>query len=164
MGSIHPLRTHYQAQRETTGGRTSSTYSSTGGDDRELFSIEKPVRAFMEGFVSGEEDTSARDQLTIQILTQIRDNLDLIRRKQDSFGDDLHTLTTRVAVIEERNGRMDRIEAKVEREAGRTDALMRDKDQRDGAISVWGWLAKNWPFAGLVGALGAFVAWANGKV
>ncbi len=161
MGSVHPISTHYQAQRIPTEGRASQV---TEGADRELFATERPIRAFMEGFVTGESDPSVREQLTIQILTQIRDNLDLIRRKQDTFGDDLHSVTTRVAVIEERNGRMDRQDASIERLSARVDALMKDKDQRDGAISAWGWITKNWPVTALLGALGGFVAWANGKV
>lgn len=111
--------------------------------------------------MSGTDD-DVRHELQVQILTQIRDSLDLIRRKQDSFGDDLHTLTTRVAVIEERNGRMDRIEAKQERESARVDALMRDKDKREGAIGAVEWVGKHWPFTLVSGGLAALVAYANG--
>src|SRR6478672_6018841 len=96
--------------------------------DRQLFGTERPVYSPLEGLVSGTDD-DVRHELQVQILTQIRDSLDLIRRKQDSFGDDLHTLTTRVAVIEERNGRMDRMETALAKEVGRIDALMRDKDK-----------------------------------
>jgi hypothetical protein len=47
---------------------------------------------------------------------------------------------------------------------GRIDKLEADKDRRDGAIGVWSWLGKNWPFAAISTMLAGFVAWANGKI
>lgn len=118
--------------------------------------------SFLEGFVSGDQEASLRDQLTVQILTQIRDNLDLIRRKQDSFGVEQHELSIRLTKLEERNERLDRAEKAIENLDGRVDVLMRDKDRREGAIGLVEWIGKHWPFTLLSAGLAALVAYANG--
>lgn len=58
----------------------------------------------------------------------------------------------------------DKHETALSTACGRIDKLEADKDRRDGAIGVWSWMGKNWPFAGLVSGLGLIVAWANGKL
>lgn len=131
---------------------------------REPFAPEKPIQSFMEGFVSGADEPTVREQLTIQILTQIRDHLALIERKQDIFGVEQHTQSERIVRLEERNERFARLEADLSREKGRVDALMRDKDKRDGAIGLAEWFSKHWPFTAFATAAAAFVAWANGKI
>ena len=112
--------------------------------------------------MSGDQEASLRDQLTVQILTQIRDNLDLIRRKQDTFGTDLHTVSERVVRLEERNERLDRAEKAIEHLDGRVDVLMADKSRREGAIGLIEWIGKHWPFTVIGGAIFALVAYANG--
>ncbi len=120
--------------------------------------------------MSGDEH-DVRHELTVQILTQIRDSLDLIRRKQDTFdgslrefGGDIHAISERTARLEERNERFTRIENENARLAGQVELLVADKNKRDGAIGAWSWLANNWPVAGLATALGALVAYANGLI
>ncbi len=112
--------------------------------------------------MSGEGEQSVREQLTIQILTQIRDHLALIERKQDSFGIEQHTQSERIVRLEERNERFSRLEASIAHETARVDALMRDKDKRDGAIGMVEWVSKHWPFTILSATIMAFVAYANG--
>lgn len=134
------------------------------GSDRVLFQPERPVLAFMEGFVNGSDDLDVRHELTVQILTQIRDNLALIGKKQDTFGTELHAVSERVVRLEERNERFTRLEAAIERAEGRLDVLMAEKLKREGAIGVVEWVSKHWPFTILSAAILAMVAWANGKL
>lgn len=37
------------------------------------------------------------------------------------------------------------MEKQFEKLDARVDVLLKDKDRRDGAISAWAWLLKNWP-------------------
>jgi hypothetical protein len=46
----------------------------------------------------------------------------------------------------------------------RIGALEADKLRRDGAVGLVEWLGRHWPFSIFVGALGAWVAWANGRI
>ena len=120
--------------------------------------------SFLDSSMSTDPEGRVHAELTVQILTQIRDNMALINRKQDQIGTDVHVVSERVARLEERNERFARLESAIERDAGRIDALMRDKDRRDGATGLATWFWKNWPFAGIATALAAVVAWANGKL
>lgn len=58
----------------------------------------------------------------------------------------------------------DIIHDELRKQAERVNTLEADKDRRDGAIGVWSWMGKNWPFAAMISALGAVIAWANGKL
>jgi hypothetical protein len=165
---VHALSTRFQPRGPSwPGPRTSPEGRASpdeGSDRRVLFVPERPVLSFLEGFVTGDQEASLRDQLTVQILTQIRDNLDLIRKKQDSFSVEQHELSIRLTKLEERNERITRLESAFERVDGRVDVLMKDKDRRDGAVGLASWLSRHWPFAGLAALIAALVAWANGKV
>ncbi len=131
-------------------------------DDRVLFVPERPVLSFMEGFVSGEQENSVREQLTIQILTQIRDHLALIERKQDAFGVEQHAQSERIVRLEERNERLTRLEVALSRESGRVDMLMTDLTKREGAIGLIEWVSRHWPFTLVSAGIAGFVAYANG--
>jgi septal ring factor EnvC (AmiA/AmiB activator) len=95
------------------------------------------------------------DELQLQILGQIRDNLSAINRKQDSVDQKLDQVNVRVVRLEERDERLERAEKAIEKMDGKLDALLRDKDQRDGAgqvfVGIRGW-------APVIIAIGAAVA------
>ncbi len=129
--------------------------------ERALFQTERPVFTIAGPSMTTESDRQGRE-LTNQVLMQIRDSLDLIRRTQDKQGEDLHSISERTARLEERNTRLDRVEKEQERLGGQIDVLVADKHKRDGAIGVWTWLSNNWPTASLITAVGALVAYANG--
>ncbi len=112
--------------------------------------------------MSGDDKLDIRHELTVQILTQIRDSLDLIRRKQDTFGDELHGQSERIVRLEERNERFSRIETENARLAGQIEVLMADKNKREGAIGMIEWVSKHWPFTLLSAAIMGLVAYANG--
>lgn len=83
------------------------------------------------------------DELQLQILGQIRDNLSAINRKQDAVDAKLDQVNVRVVRLEERDERLERAEKSIEKMDGKLDALLRDKDQRDGAgrvfVGIRGW-------------------------
>ncbi len=83
------------------------------------------------------------DELQLQILGQIRDNLSAINRKQDAVEAKLDQVNVRVVRLEERDERLERAEKSIEKMGGKLDALLRDKDQRDGAgqvfVGIRGW-------------------------
>lgn len=108
------------------------------------------------------ESEAQSRELTNQVLMQIRDNLDLIRRKQDSFGEDLHAVSERTARLEERNTRLDRVEKEQERINGQIELLVAEKHKREGAIGLVQWIGQHWPFTVFATGLAGLVAWANG--
>lgn len=57
-----------------------------------------------------------------------------------------------------------RIEGRIKAMDDRLSALEIDKHHRDGAVGLITWLARHWPFTVIVAALGAWVAWANGRL
>lgn len=57
------------------------------------------------------------------------------------------------------HGDIERLRAELAAERARVDALMRDKDRRDGAIGAAAWLHKSGPWAFLVGAALTVAAW-----
>jgi hypothetical protein len=130
--------------------------------ERALFQTERPVFTLAGPQpMTADGDRQSRE-LTNQVLMQIRDSLDLIRRKQDSFGEDLHAISERTARLEERNTRLDRVEKEQERIGGQIELLVADKHKRDGAISLASWFSQHYPFVAVSAALAGIIAWANG--
>lgn len=88
--------------------------------------------------------TNTSEELQLQILGQIRDNLQGINRKQDVIEGKISGISERVVRLEERDERIERLEKSSERTEAKVDALLKDKDQRDGASGVFvglrGWL------------------------
>jgi hypothetical protein len=54
--------------------------------------------------------------------------------------------------------------ADVERLKEEVHELQVDKHRREGAIGLFEWISKHWPFTIFAAALGALVAWANGRL
>ncbi|MDB5707866.1 MAG: hypothetical protein JWN66_4982 [Sphingomonas bacterium] len=104
------------------------------------------------------------EAMTVQILAQIRDSLSAINRKQDTISKDVGEASVRIARLEERNERVNRIEAAVQSLDARVDVLLKDKDRRDGATGIVGVIMKSPTLGWLVGAV--ITAWAvlTGKV
>lgn len=129
--------------------------------DRALFQPERPVFTITGPDMTTEADRQGRE-LTNQVLMQIRDSLDLIRRTQDKQGEDLHSISERTARLEERNTRLDRVEKEQERLDAQLALLIADKHKREGAIGLMEWVSKHWPFTAVAAGLAALVAYANG--
>jgi hypothetical protein len=77
------------------------------------------------------------DTLTTHILAQIRDNLSAINKKQDKIAEDVTTVNIRVVKLEEQDARLKRLEEADKVQDAKIDVLMRDKDTRAGASTVF---------------------------
>jgi predicted RNase H-like nuclease (RuvC/YqgF family) len=108
--------------------------------------------------------TANAEALSAQILAQIRDSLAAINRKQDTIGKDVSSASERIARLEERNERINRLETTVLDDKARIDALMKDKDRRDGAAGFVTALLKSPALGWLVGAVVSAWAILTGKV
>lgn len=88
----------------------------------------------------------------LQVLTQIRDSL-------SSLSSDMRETRERVIRLEERDCRVSVLENLVATLDNRVDLLLKDKDQRDGAMSFGQTLLKHLPSISFGGLLAAAVAW-----
>lgn len=104
------------------------------------------------------------EAMTVQILAQIRDSLSAINRKQDNIVRDVSSSSERIARLEERNERINRLEVTVQNLADKIGALLKDKDRRDGASGFIRELLKSPTLGWLVGAVVSAWAILTGKV
>ncbi len=95
-------------------------------------------------------DEHALRQFEIEALRQITDNLRRLNDKSEEQSKVLHSIDSRLIRIES-----NKLEPAVEELIVKVDALERDKHRRDGAISAWEWVFKNWP--GIIGFFGLIV-------
>ncbi len=104
----------------------------------------------------------ARSRLELQVLAQIRDNLTLIHREQRDMRESMKSVDEkigdareRIIRLEERDTRLNRVETDLERHREQLGALLKDKDNRDGAMRFGNWLLRYGP--ALVGIIVAVV-------
>ena len=76
--------------------------------------------------------------MTLQVLDQIRDSLTALTRDVRAANEATADVRERVIRLEERDKRLDQIEATVGVLDGRVDVLLKDKDRRDGALGMLG--------------------------
>ncbi len=98
-----------------------------------------------------------RSLLELQVLEQIRDSL-------ATLNTDMRDTRERVIRLEERDQRVTAIETSLATLDARVDVLLKDKDRRDGAITLGSWFAKHWP--GIIGFVGTVIVvlQATGKI
>jgi hypothetical protein len=77
--------------------------------------------------------------MTLQVLAQIRDSLTALTRDVRSANEATSDVRERVIRLEENNRRLDEVEADLKAMDVKVGILMRDKDNRDGAV---GFLSK----------------------
>jgi len=58
---------------------------------------------------------------------------------------------------------VERLRVALDKERERVDALMRDKDRRDGALGAAAWLHRSAPWAAFIAAGAAVLAWLRGN-
>lgn len=112
------------------------------------------------------DDENATRRFFVEAL---RANTSVMEGLRDEMREDrklLHDIHTRVVKIE--SNRLDSVVAanatKIEQLDKRVDLLERDKDRRDGAMSGFDWMLKNWP--GVIGffALIAVILKSTGQI
>jgi len=111
--------------------------------------------------IPAESDVRFQFDVIRNLAESVRQQSEVLRGVQQTQ----ITMLERLARIEANrvNETVAKLEERVEKALEKIDALESDRDRREGAIGVLGWLAKNWPFAVVSAALGVLVAWANGK-
>lgn len=91
------------------------------------------------------------------------------------FGDALRQQTQMLAAVQNRvfemserltriestgiHGDVEQLRQSLDAQTRRIDALMQDKDRRDGALGAWAWLQRSAPWAALMAAGAGFAAW-----
>ena len=100
--------------------------------------------------------------MTLQVLAQIRDSLSAMSRKIDANNEATTDVRERVIRLEERDKRLEAVEASVVTLDARVDVLLKDKDRRDGAVGMLGTI-KSWaPFLAMLFSA-ACAAWLYGR-
>lgn len=92
-----------------------------------------------------------------QLAESVRQQTAALSRMQEQMA---HVLE-RLARIESNrvHDDVERLRAALVEETKRVDALMRDKDRRDGAMGAAAWLHRSAPWAAILAAGAAVVAW-----
>lgn len=92
-----------------------------------------------------------------QLAESVRQQTAALSRMQDQMAQ----MAERMARIESNRIHDDvaRLQAQIVEETKRVDALMRDKDRRDGAIGAAAWLHRSAPWAAFAAAGAAILAW-----
>lgn len=92
-----------------------------------------------------------------QLAESVRQQTTALSRMQEQMA----AMAERMARIEANrvHDDVERLRAGLAEETKRVDALMRDKDRRDGALGAWAWLQRSAPWAALITAAGAAIAW-----
>jgi hypothetical protein len=101
----------------------------------------------------GDGHSRSTDRLLGELIAEVRavkHNQNNASQKIDAVG----RLVEQVAEIKEEQ----------ERHHFRIAVLEADKNRREGAVGLVEWIARHWPFTVIISALGAWVAWANGRL
>lgn len=93
-----------------------------------------------------------KNLLELQVLQQIRDSL-------ASLNSDMRETRERVIRLEERDQRVSSLEQTIAKLDTRVDVLLKDKDRRDGAVSMGQAVVKHLPSLSLGAILTALAAW-----
>lgn len=92
-----------------------------------------------------------------QLAESVRQQTTSLSRMQEQMA----AMAERMARIEANrvHDDVERLRAGLAEETKRVDALMRDKDRRDGALGAWSWLQRSAPWAAIAAAGAAVLAW-----
>ena len=104
--------------------------------------------------------SGSTEGMTLQVLAQIRDSLSAMSRDIRANNEATSDVRERVIRLEERDRRMDDLEARMHATEVDVSALMTDKDRRDGAHSLIGrvpnWLSFLMALSSIFGGLYLF--------
>lgn len=93
-----------------------------------------------------------RSLLELQVLAQIRDSL-------TTLNTDVREVREKVIRLEERDQRVSSLEQTIAKLDTRVDVLLKDKDRRDGAVSMGQAVVKHLPSLSLGAIIAALAAW-----
>jgi hypothetical protein len=101
----------------------------------------------------GDENGRSTDRLLGELIAEVR----AVKHNQNNASQKLDAVTHLVEQVRE-------MKEEQERHHFRIAVLEADKHRREGAVGLVEWFARHWPVTLVIAALGAIVAWANGKV
>jgi hypothetical protein len=107
----------------------------------------------MPGKEVGESINGSTDRLLGELIAEVR----AVKHNQNNANQKLDAVNRLVEQVKE-------IKEEQAKHNFRLAVLEADKHRRDGAVGLVEWLARHWPFTLIVGALAAWVAWANGRL
>lgn len=102
--------------------------------------------------MSEQPGAADRSLLELQVLAQIRDSL-------TTLNTDVREVREKVIRLEERDQRVSSLEQTIAKLDTRVDVLLKDKDRRDGAVSMGQAVVKHLPSLSLGAAITALAAW-----
>lgn len=106
------------------------------------------------------DDGQSTDRLLGELIAEVRavkHNQNNTSQKLDAVGRQTEPIRALVEQVRE-------IKAEQERHHFRLAVLEADKHRREGAIGLFEWVTRHWPFSVIAAALAAWVGWANGKI
>lgn len=106
----------------------------------------------------GESPERSTDMLLGEIVAEIR----AVKHDQRNVSQKLDAVGRQTEPIKGLVDQVKDLQREQEKHSFRLGVLEADKNRREGAIGLVAWLIKNWPFAAMIAALAAFVAFANG--
>lgn len=101
--------------------------------------------------MAGNDNSDSR-HLELEVLKQIRDNLTTLNA-------DMREVREKVIRLEERDQRVSALEQTIAKLDLRVDVLLKDKDRRDGAVSLGQAVVKHTPALSLGAILAALAGW-----
>lgn len=101
----------------------------------------------------GDGNGRSTDRLLGELIAEVR----AVKHNQNNSAGKLDAIGHLVEQVKE-------IKLEQERHHFRIAVLEADKNRREGAIGLFEWFSKHWPFTVVIGGLAALVTWANGKV
>lgn len=102
--------------------------------------------------MSEQPSTADRSLLELQVLAQIRDSL-------TTLNTDVREVREKVIRLEERDQRVSSLEQTIAKLDTRVDVLLKDKDRRDGAVSMGQAVVKHMPSVGLGAIIATLATW-----
>jgi hypothetical protein len=99
----------------------------------------------------GDDNGRSTDRLLGELIAEVR----AVKHNQNNASHKLDAVTHLVETVRE-------MKEEQERHHFRIAVLEADKNRREGAIGLFEWVSRHWPFTLIMAGLAAFVAWANG--
>lgn len=114
----------------------------------------------------GVNGNGSTDRLLGELIAEVR----TVKHNQNSTSMKVDVVAGKVdalALVVANQGHLiedvDELKVVVKEQRITMDALIADKHRREGALGLFDWVSKHWPFTLVAALLAALVAWANGK-
>lgn len=99
-----------------------------------------------------------------QKLSAMQATLSVVKHTANNSAQEIKGLIHLVGKQNQLSDNLERLVASHGRHDERISSLEVDRHRREGAIGLFEWVARHWPFTLIGGALLGFIAWATGKL